>query len=44
VTAPSLANFDREVEEHSIPEDDYPAAFALWIAEVRTAGAAVREG
>jgi hypothetical protein len=29
----SLADFDRYVEEHGIPEDDYPAAFALWIAE-----------
>jgi hypothetical protein len=28
-----LADFDRYVEEHGIPEDDYPAAFALWIAE-----------
>jgi hypothetical protein len=25
--------FDRYVEEHGIPEEDYPAAFALWIAE-----------
>jgi hypothetical protein len=33
----SLANFDRSVEEHGIPEEDYPAAFALWIAE-RTGG------
>ena len=30
----SLADFDRYVEEHGIPEKDYPAAFALWIAEV----------
>ena len=29
----SLADFDRYVEEHGIPEDDYPAAFARWIAE-----------
>ena len=25
--------FDRYVEEHGIPEEDYPAALALWIAE-----------
>jgi hypothetical protein len=30
----SLADFDRYVEEHGIPEEDWPAAFALWIAEV----------
>jgi hypothetical protein len=30
----SLADFDRYVEKHGIPEEDYPAAFALWIAEV----------
>jgi hypothetical protein len=29
-----LADFDRYVEEHGIPEEDYPAAFALSIAEV----------
>jgi hypothetical protein len=29
-----LADFDRYFEEHGIPEEDYPAAFALWIAEV----------
>ena len=29
----SLADFDRYVEEHGIPEEDYPAAFAQWIAE-----------
>jgi hypothetical protein len=28
-----LEDFDRYVEEHGIPEEDYPAAFALWIAE-----------
>jgi hypothetical protein len=33
----SLTDFDRYVEEHGIPEEDYPAAFALWIAE-RTGG------
>ena len=30
----SLADFDRYVEEHGIPEEDYPAAFARWIAEI----------
>jgi hypothetical protein len=30
----SLEDFDRYVEEHGIPEEDYPAAFARWIAEV----------
>jgi hypothetical protein len=30
----SSADFDRYVAEHGIPADDYPAAFALWIAEV----------
>jgi hypothetical protein len=30
----NLADFDRYVEEHGIPEEDYPAAFALWLAEV----------
>jgi hypothetical protein len=29
----SLAAFDRYVEEHGIPEEDIPAAFAAWIAE-----------
>jgi hypothetical protein len=29
-----LADFDRYVEEHGIPEEDWPAAFALWIAEI----------
>jgi hypothetical protein len=33
----SLADFDQYIEEHGIPEEDYPAAFALWIAE-RTGG------
>jgi hypothetical protein len=28
-----LAGFDRYVEEHGIPEEDWPAAFALWIGE-----------
>jgi len=27
------ADFDRYLEEHGIPEEHYPAAFALWIAE-----------
>jgi hypothetical protein len=30
----SFADFDRYCEENGIPEEDYPAAFALWIAEV----------
>jgi hypothetical protein len=34
---PSLDDFDRYVAEHGIPSEDYPAAFALWIAE-RTGG------
>jgi hypothetical protein len=29
-----LADFDRYVAEHGIPEEEYPAAFALWIAEI----------
>jgi hypothetical protein len=29
----SLADFDRYVDEHGIPEEDWPAAFAQWIAE-----------
>ena len=33
----NLTGFDRYVEERGIPEDDVPAAFALWIAE-RTGG------
>jgi hypothetical protein len=32
-SALSLADFDRYVEEHGIPEEDWPAAFALWLAE-----------
>jgi hypothetical protein len=31
---PSLADFDRYVEERGIAVEDYPAAFAQWIAEV----------
>ena len=27
------SDFDRYVEEHRIPEEDFPAALALWIAE-----------
>jgi hypothetical protein len=30
----SLADLDRYVEEHGIPEEEWPAAFALWLAEV----------
>ena len=30
----SLDDFDRYVEEHRIPAENWPAAFALWIAEV----------
>jgi hypothetical protein len=37
----NLADFDRYIAEHGIPEEDYPAAFALWIAE-RTSGPAPR--
>jgi hypothetical protein len=33
----SLADFDRYVEDHGIPEEDAPAVFARWIAE-RTGG------
>jgi hypothetical protein len=29
----SFEDFDRYVEEHGIPEEHYPAAFALWIAQ-----------
>jgi hypothetical protein len=36
-----LTGFDRYVEEHGIPEEDWPAAFAQWIAEV-TGGLAPR--
>jgi hypothetical protein len=35
--APNLADFDRYVKEHGIPEEGYPAAFAQGIAE-RTGG------
>jgi hypothetical protein len=31
---PSLEDFDRYVDEYGIPEEDHPAAFALWIAEI----------
>ena len=30
---PGLDDFDRYVAEHGIPEENYPAAFALWLAE-----------
>jgi hypothetical protein len=36
-SALNLAAFDGYVEERGIPEEDYPAAFARWIAE-RTGG------
>jgi hypothetical protein len=29
-----LTGFDRYVEEHGIPEEHWPAAFAQWIAEL----------
>ena len=29
-----FTDFDRYVVEHGTPEEDYPAAFALWIAEI----------
>jgi hypothetical protein len=29
----NLSDFDRYIEEHGIPEEDYPAAFAQWIAQ-----------
>jgi hypothetical protein len=32
-----LDAFDRYVQEHGIPEEGWPAAFARWIAE-RTGG------
>jgi hypothetical protein len=32
-TAFNLAGFDRYLEEHGIPEEHHPAAFALWIAQ-----------
>jgi hypothetical protein len=39
---PGLDDFDRYVAEHGIPEEEYPAAFAQWIAEEdRRAGAEV---
>jgi hypothetical protein len=37
------AGFDLYVEENGIPEKDYPAAFALWIADV-TGGRVPRFG
>ena len=33
-SALSLADFDRYVEGRGIPSEHYPAAFALWLAEV----------
>lgn len=32
-----MSDFERYVAEHNIPEEDWPAAFARWIAE-RTSG------
>jgi hypothetical protein len=29
-----LTDFHRYIEEHGLPEEHYPAAFALWFAEV----------
>jgi hypothetical protein len=29
----SLADFDRYLEEHGIPEEEVPAAFAHWLGE-----------
>jgi len=29
----SLADFDRHVAEHGIRKEDWPAAFAVWLAE-----------
>ena len=31
----SFQDFDHYVEEHGIPEENYPAAIALWLAEVK---------
>jgi hypothetical protein len=28
-----LEDFDRYATEHNIPKEDWPAAFALWLAE-----------
>ena len=33
----NLTDFHRYVDEHGIPEENWPAAFALWLAE-RTGG------
>jgi hypothetical protein len=30
---PGVEDFDSYVDAYGIPEKDYPAAFALWIAE-----------
>jgi hypothetical protein len=30
----AAVDFDRYVDEHGIPREHYPAAFALWIAQV----------
>jgi hypothetical protein len=36
-TVGTPADFDRYIAEHDIPEEEWPAAFAHWIAE-RTSG------
>lgn len=38
---PGLRDFDRYVDEHGVPEEDWPTAFALWIAQ-RTGGSVPR--
>jgi hypothetical protein len=35
---PGVENFDSYIAEHNIPEEEWPEAFALWIAE-QTGGA-----
>lgn len=31
---PGVEDFDRYVDEHGIREENWPTAFALWIAEI----------
>ena len=31
---PGVEDFDRSVDERGIAEEAYPAAFALWLAEI----------
>ena len=31
---PRLEDVDRYVDEHGIPEENWPAAFALWMAQI----------